>query len=91
MRELLYKLAHRLIASSPTPSYQNSDRFYLHLSVLRELGHLDDAYRLLDSDIGKAICATSLSCDELRRDIWRLRGMTKEEGVLAEERISHHK
>lgn len=52
---------------------------------------MDDAYRLLDSDIGKAICATSLSCDELRRDIWRLRGMTKEEGVLAEERISHHK
>lgn len=87
MRELLYKLAHRLITSSPTPSYQNTDRFYLHLLILRELKLLDDAHKLLDSDVGKAICATSLSCNELRREIWRLRDMTKEEGELAQARI----
>ncbi|KAG6810186.1 hypothetical protein H0H92_012950 [Tricholoma furcatifolium] len=87
MRTILYKLAHRIITSSPTPSYQNSDRFHLHLSILRELKLYDEAHKLLDSDIGKAICLTSLSCNEIRRDIWRLRGMTKEEGDLATSRI----
>ncbi|RDB21137.1 N-alpha-acetyltransferase 25, NatB auxiliary subunit [Hypsizygus marmoreus] len=87
MRTLLYKLAHRLTTSSPTPSYQNTDRFHLHLSILRELELYGDAHKLLDSDVGKAICATSLSCNELRRDIWRLRGLSKEEGELAEARI----
>ncbi|KAF8077880.1 actin cytoskeleton organization protein [Lyophyllum atratum] len=87
MRTLLYKLAHRLITSSPTPSYQNTDRFHLHLSILRELELYDDAHKLLDSDIGRAICSTSLSCNEIRRDIWRLRGMIREEGKLAEARI----
>jgi N-terminal acetyltransferase B complex non-catalytic subunit len=84
MRTLLYKLAHRLITSSPTPSYLNADRFHLHLSILRELGLFDEAHKLLSSDIGKSICATSLSCNEIRRDIWRLRGLLKEEGEQAE-------
>ncbi|KAF5381081.1 hypothetical protein D9615_004014 [Tricholomella constricta] len=87
MRMILYKLAHRLITSSPTPSYQNTDRFHLHLSILRELELYDDAHKLLDSDIGKAICSTSLSCNEIRRDVWRLRGMIQDEGRLAEARI----
>ncbi|GLB34889.1 putative N-acetyltransferase B complex (NatB) non catalytic subunit [Lyophyllum shimeji] len=91
MRTLLYKLAHRLITSSPTPSYQNNDRFYLHLSILRELELYDDAHKLLDSDIGRAICSTSLSCNQIRRDIWRLRGMIREEGELAEARIMNMK
>lgn len=91
MRTLLYKLAYRLITSSPTPSYLNADRFHLHISILRELELLDDAYKLLDSDVGKNICATNLSCDELRRDIWRLRGMTKEEGERAQLRIVENK
>ncbi|KAJ7285761.1 actin cytoskeleton organization protein [Mycena rebaudengoi] len=87
MRTLLYKLAHRLVTSSPTPSYINADRFHLHLSILRELELFDEAQTLLESDIGKNICAASLSCNEIRRDIWRLRGLLKEEGDKAELRI----
>lgn len=91
MKELLYKLAHRIITSTPKPTYHHPDRMYLYLTILRELGLLDDAHQVLDSDIGKTICATSLSCNEVRRDIWRLRGMTKEEGILAEARILERK
>jgi N-terminal acetyltransferase B complex non-catalytic subunit len=91
MRTLLYKLAHRLITSSPTPSYLNADRFHLHISILRELDLLDDAHKLLDSDVGKSICVTNLSVNELRLDIWRLRGMTKEEGERAQLRIVDNK
>ncbi|KAG6874208.1 hypothetical protein C0995_003754 [Termitomyces sp. Mi166 len=86
MRTILYKLAHRIITSSPTP-YQSNDRFHLHLSILRELELYDDAHKLLDSDIGRAICSTSLSCNEIRRDIWRKRGMILDEGKLATQRI----
>ncbi|KAG6845343.1 hypothetical protein H0H87_010800 [Tephrocybe sp. NHM501043] len=91
MKTILYKLAHRLITSSPTPSYQNTDRFHLHLSILKELELYDDAHKLLDSEIGKAVCSTSLSCNEIRRDIWRSRGMVKDEGELATHRILHLK
>jgi N-terminal acetyltransferase B complex non-catalytic subunit len=87
MRALLYKLAHRIITSSPTPSYLNADRFHLHLSILHHLELYDDAHKLLISDVGKNICATSLSCNEIRRDIWRLRGLSREEGELARQRI----
>ncbi|KAG5635534.1 hypothetical protein H0H81_010946 [Sphagnurus paluster] len=87
MRIILYKLAHRLIASSPTPSYQNTDRFYLHLTILRELELYDEAHKLLDSEIGRVICSSSLSCNEIRRDIWRSRGMIRDEGKLAEARV----
>ncbi|KAJ7632694.1 actin cytoskeleton organization protein [Roridomyces roridus] len=88
MRTLLYKLAHRLVTSSPTPSYVNSDRFHLHLSILRELELFDEARTLLDSEVGKNICAASLACNELRRDIWRVQGLFEEEGVKAKARIS---
>ncbi|KAJ7449885.1 actin cytoskeleton organization protein [Mycena latifolia] len=88
MRSLLYKLAHRLVTSSPTPSYVNADRFHLHLSILRELELFDEARTLLESDIGKSICAASLSCNELRRDIWRLQGLLEDEGMKAELRIT---
>ncbi|KAF9052875.1 N-acetyltransferase B complex non catalytic subunit-domain-containing protein [Panaeolus papilionaceus] len=84
MRPILYQLAHRLIQSSPTPSYVSADRFHLHLSLLRQLGLYDEAGNLLDSDVGKSICATNLSCDELRREIWKQQGKTKEEGKRAE-------
>jgi N-terminal acetyltransferase B complex non-catalytic subunit len=87
MRTLLYKLAHRLVGQSPTPSYKNADRFYLHLYILRELKLLDEARTLLDSEVGRNICSTSLSCDEIRRDISRSQGLWKEEGERAESRI----
>ncbi|KAJ6502477.1 actin cytoskeleton organization protein [Mycena sanguinolenta] len=88
MRTLLYKLAHRLVTSSPTPSYVNADRFHLHLSILRELELFDEARTLLDSDIGKNICAASLSCNEIRRDIWRRQDLLEDEGTKAELRIT---
>lgn len=91
MRMLLYKLAHRIITSSPTPSYLNADRFHLHLSILQQLELYDDAHKLLSSDVGKNICATSLSCNEIRRDIWRLLGLTREEGELARQKIVEKK
>ncbi|TFK42516.1 actin cytoskeleton organization protein [Crucibulum laeve] len=91
MRTLLYKLAHRLITSSPTPSYLSADRFYLHLSILRELELFDEAHKLIESEVGGNICSTSLSCNELRREIWRLRGLTKEEGDRAKKLIVEKK
>ncbi|CAK5277392.1 unnamed protein product [Mycena citricolor] len=87
MRTILYKLAHRLVTSSPTPSYVHAERFHLHLLIVRELQLFDEARTLLDSDVGKTICATSLVCNELRRDLWRLQGLLKEEGAKAESRI----
>jgi N-terminal acetyltransferase B complex non-catalytic subunit len=91
MRTLLYKLAHRLITSSPSPSHLSPDRFHLHISILRKLELYDEAHALLASDVGKQICATSLLCNEVRRDIWRLKGLWKEEGMRAEEKIIENK
>ena len=87
MRPILFKLAHRLITSSPTPSYVNADRFHLHLFVLRELELYQVADGLLDSDVGKSICATNLSCNEVRRDICLRQGRLQQEGERARNRI----
>jgi len=87
MRPILYKLAHRLITSASTPSSVNADRFHLHLSILNELKLYDEAEQLLDSDVGKSICATNLSCDEVRREIWRQQGRSAQEGERAEKLI----
>ncbi|KAI6036277.1 N-acetyltransferase B complex non catalytic subunit-domain-containing protein [Pisolithus microcarpus] len=62
MRTVLYRLAHRLVASSPTPSYLKRS--------------------------WKVICSTSLACSQTRRDIWRKRGLYREEGKRARDRIS---
>lgn len=88
LRPVLYKLAHRLVGSSVNRSLYNADRFYLHLMVLRELELYDEACELLNHDVGKAICAANLSCDELRRDIWLRKGMVKEEGARAQTRLT---
>jgi len=87
MRPILYKLAHRLITSSSTPSSVNADRFHLHLSILKELKLYDEAEQLLGSDVGRNICATNLSCDEVRREIWRQQGRSAQEGERAEKLI----
>ncbi|KAF9562547.1 actin cytoskeleton organization protein [Agrocybe pediades] len=91
MRPILYKLAHRLLTSSPTPSYVNPDRFYLHLTILLELELYEEADTLLDSDAGKSICATNLSCNELRREIWRRQGRAVQEAERAEKLIVEKK
>ncbi|KAJ3732242.1 actin cytoskeleton organization protein [Lentinula guzmanii] len=87
MRTLLYKLALRLITSAPTPSSVHSDRFYLHLTILRELSEYDEAMTLLETPTGRNICEINLACNEMRRDIMRLRGALEEEGKRAEQRI----
>ncbi|ETW85831.1 hypothetical protein HETIRDRAFT_308984 [Heterobasidion irregulare TC 32-1] len=88
MRELLYKLAHRLLTSAWNPLEMNADRFHLYLSLLLELQLYDEARAVLESDQGKSICSRSLACDELRRDIWKAKGWLKEEGEAAEKRIT---
>lgn len=86
---MLYKLAHRLIQSVWTPTEGNPDRLYLHIYILRQLGLYDDACTLLDSDQGKTLCSRSLACDEIRREISKATGRSKEEGEKAKERIQN--
>ncbi len=84
---MLLKLAQRLVSQSPTPSYYNADRFHLHVTVLKELGLYDEAYELIESEAGKIICSQFLMCEELRREIWKLKGLTREAGERAEQQI----
>ncbi|KAF9535277.1 actin cytoskeleton organization protein [Crepidotus variabilis] len=91
MRSILFKLAHRLITGSPTPSYVNAERFHLHLSILRELELWEEADKLLDSDVGKNICSTSLVCNEVRREIWHRQGRRQQEAERAEKLIVEKK
>ncbi len=84
---MLYKLAHRLITTSEVPSFYSPDRFYVHILILKELGLYEEAAALLESEKGKDICGRSLICDELRREIWVLKGSVKEEGQRAQDRI----
>jgi N-terminal acetyltransferase B complex non-catalytic subunit len=91
MATVLYQLSHRLITSSPTPSYHSGDRFYLHLCILRKLSLFDEARKLLDSPVGRAICSTNLYCDEVRREISRLSGHLLEEYERARQLIAEAK
>jgi N-terminal acetyltransferase B complex non-catalytic subunit len=87
LRPVLFKLAHRLISSAHTPSFASADRFFVHLTILKELELWDDATVLLSSDIGQTISNTNLTIDEIRRDIWRAKGSVQEEGERAQQRI----
>lgn len=91
MRPILFKLAHRLITSSPTPSYVNADRFHLHLTILLELELYEEADKLLESDIGKNICSTNLSCNELRREIMARQDRAQQEAERAKKLILEEK
>ncbi|KAH8106992.1 actin cytoskeleton organization protein [Cristinia sonorae] len=91
LKPVLFKLAHRLVTTSSVPTYHSADRLYVHLLILRELEMYDEALALLDEDIGKAICDTSLTCDAMRRDIKKLKGLVKEEGETARLRILQKK
>ncbi|KAI5833927.1 hypothetical protein K523DRAFT_369462 [Schizophyllum commune Tattone D] len=87
MKPILFKLAAKLLEQSPNPSFVSADRFHLHLSVLKETADWEAANKLLDTDIGRVICDTNLSCNELRREIIRAQGKLREEGATAEVRI----
>lgn len=88
MRPVLFKLSHRLLSSAVIPSHVSADRLYLHLSILKELQLWDDAHQLLTTVPGKAICETSLIVDEIRREIWKQKGLWEEEKQLAQRRIT---
>lgn len=91
MRTVLHKLAHRLLGGVEVPPYASADRLYLHLSVLRANGLLDEAAALLNTDEGRAISRTNLIVDELRREIVRERDDFEEEGDRARARIVEEK
>ncbi|SRR6266404_261520 len=88
MREILLKLAHRLILASWKPSEAHADRLYLYVTVLQQLGLYQDARELLETESGRFLCSRNLACDYLRRDIMKAGGWQKEEAEIAEQRIS---
>lgn len=87
MRDILLKLAHRLITASWKQVEVHPDRLYLYTSILQQLGLYEDARELLDTESGRFLCARNLSCDYLRREIMKAGGWQAEEGVIAEQRI----
>jgi hypothetical protein len=87
MRDILLKLAHRLITASWKQVEVHPDRLYLYTSILQQLGLYEDARELLDTESGRFLCARNLSCDYLRREIMEAGGWQTEEGVIAEQRI----
>jgi N-terminal acetyltransferase B complex non-catalytic subunit len=87
MREILLKLAHRLILASWKPSEAHADRLHLYITILQQLGLYKDARELLETDSGRFLCSRSLACDYLRRDVMKAGGWQKEEAEVAEKRI----
>lgn len=88
MRPVLFKLSHRLLSSAVIPTHLSADRFYLQLNILKELELWDEAHQLLITDPAKAICETSLIVDEIRREVWRQKGLWDEEKQIAQRRIT---
>jgi hypothetical protein len=89
MRPVLLKLAHRLLTS--TNLGITTERFHLHLTVLKELELWEEADILINSEAGKLLCPSMLACEELRREIVRARGSWQPEGDLARARILENK
>jgi N-terminal acetyltransferase B complex non-catalytic subunit len=87
MRDILYKIAHRMISTAWKPLDASAERLYLYLTILRQLQLHDEAMTLLKSDQGRLICARSLSCDEVRRELVKASGAVQEEGDVAQARI----
>ncbi|KAG8902855.1 hypothetical protein FRB99_004017 [Tulasnella sp. 403] len=84
---MLLTLALKLVASSPVPTFVSPDHLYLHLTILRSLDMIDQAYELIQSDRGKRLCETSLVVEELRKDIFQAKGTCREEASLCFERL----
>jgi N-terminal acetyltransferase B complex non-catalytic subunit len=87
MREILLKLAHRLVLSSWKPLEANADRLCLYITILQQLRLYKDARELLETESGRFLCSRSLACDYLRRDIMKAGGWQKEEAEVAKQRI----
>lgn len=88
MREILYKLAHRVISTAWKSTEPNAERFYLYLRVLRELKLHDEALELLRSEVGQILCVRSLACDEMRRYILQDSGAIAEASEAGKKRIA---
>ncbi|KIJ41164.1 hypothetical protein M422DRAFT_31798, partial [Sphaerobolus stellatus SS14] len=86
-RSMLFGLSLRLIETAQTSSFTTPDRFYLHLSILFEMGRLSEAHKLLSTPAGQHLCATSLVIDEVRSQVAVKRNVWKAEGELAKERL----
>ncbi|KAG8964769.1 hypothetical protein FRC03_001380 [Tulasnella sp. 419] len=84
---ILLNLALRLMNSSPLPSHITADHFILHLTILRSLDRNEDAYNLVNSEKGQALCDTSLVVDEFRRELYVSCGANKEEVALCRRRL----
>ncbi|KAH9996784.1 actin cytoskeleton organization protein [Russula vinacea] len=87
MRDILLKLAQRLITACWKQVEVHPDRLHLHISILQQLGLYEDARELLNTESGRFLCARNLSCDHLRREVMKAGGWQTEEGGLAEQRI----
>jgi N-terminal acetyltransferase B complex non-catalytic subunit len=87
MRDILFRLAHRLMSAAWEHAEAHPERLYLHISILQQLGLHKDARELLDTETGRFLCSRNLSCDHLRRDIMKAGGWHKEEADIAKERI----
>ena len=87
MRDILLKLANRLIVAAWKQVEVHPDRLYLYTTILHQLGLYKDARELLDTESGRFLCARNLSCDYLRREIMKAGGWQTEEGDVAEQRI----
>ncbi|KAH9063337.1 N-acetyltransferase B complex non catalytic subunit-domain-containing protein [Lactarius vividus] len=87
IREILLKLAHRLILASWKPSEAHADRLYLYITILQQLGLYKDAREVLETESGRFLCSRNIACDYLRRDIMKAGGWQKEEAEVAEQRI----
>jgi len=87
MRDILLKLAHRLIAAAWRQTEVHPDRLHLHTTILQQLELYKDARELFETESGRFICARNISCDYLRREIMKAGGWQAEEGVIAEQRI----
>ncbi|EJD43211.1 hypothetical protein AURDEDRAFT_114786 [Auricularia subglabra TFB-10046 SS5] len=69
VRNLLLGLALRLIERAPESAYTHADRFALWLDILQALERAPEALKLLESDSGKHLLATSPVVQEIRREL----------------------
>ncbi|VDB83056.1 unnamed protein product [Peniophora sp. CBMAI 1063] len=88
MRDILYKLAHRVISNAWKATEPTAERLYLYLRVLRELKLHEEALELLKSEVGQILCARSLACDEMRRFILQDSGAIAEASETSKKRIA---
>lgn len=91
MRNVLFKLAARLLEQTEVPPYATSERMYVHITVLQALEEYGKAAALLDTEEGKMVVKMSLVVDELRREVVKKREDWATEGGRARARIVDEK